>query len=145
MGIQRMNYQFAPSNVTGVDPYLPNPSVRGVPGCPGTASIPGCVANVIANFTPGNTPAASHGYHAASRAAVIDALFPQWLCKANLPEVLVSMGCVAAVIYPPKQPVRRPERNGGHTRHRLLQPWRPRRRTFMRLCGSLVLVPGASA
>lgn len=89
------NYQFATSNVTGVEPYFANPSVPGAPACAGTASVPGCLANVIANFTPGNTSAASYGYHTASSAAVTDALFPQWLCNANLPEGLVSMGCLA--------------------------------------------------
>jgi hypothetical protein len=90
------NYQFASSNITGVDPYLANANVPGAPTCGGTANVPGCMASVIANFTPGNTSAASYGYHAASSAAVSDPLFPQWLCNVNLPAGLVTMGCLAA-------------------------------------------------
>ena len=89
------NYQFGSSNITGVDPYFPNASVPGKPSCDGTGSVPGCMAGVIANFAPGNSAAANYGYHVPTTTAVSNPLFPQWLCNANLPEGLVTMGCLA--------------------------------------------------
>lgn len=88
------NYQFASSNVTGVDPYLGNPYVPGAPACGGTQNVPSCMATVIANFTPNNSSAASYGYHLPSGAPVSDPLFPQWLCNVNLPVGLVTPGCL---------------------------------------------------
>ena len=90
------NFQYATSNVTGVNPSFANATVPAAPACSGTTSAPTCMSSVIANFAAGNTSVANFGYHPPSTAANSNPLFPQWLCSANLPEGLVTMGCLAA-------------------------------------------------
>ncbi|MGA3131274.1 MAG: choice-of-anchor D domain-containing protein [Terracidiphilus sp.] len=90
------NFQFSPTNVTGVNPSFENAYVPGAPACEGTENVSGCMANVMANFTPTNTAAASYGYQIPGTAAVSDPLFPQWLCSVNLPSGLTAMGCLEA-------------------------------------------------
>jgi hypothetical protein len=81
---------------TFANPVLANPTDPGAPNCTGTSSVPNCMATVISNFTPTNAAAAGYGYQVPSSAAVYDPLFPQWLCKVNLPSGLVTMGCLTS-------------------------------------------------
>jgi hypothetical protein len=90
------NYQFSPTNVVGVNPSFENAYVPGAPACGGTENVPACMANVIVNFTPTNTAAASYGYQIPRTEVVSDPLFPQWLCNVNLPPGLAAMGCLRA-------------------------------------------------
>lgn len=89
------------SNVTGTNPAVANPVEPGPPSCSSYASVPACMATMIANFTPKNTSATAFGYQIPSSAASNDELFPQWLCTVtNLPVGLVTMGCTAKSSLP---------------------------------------------
>jgi PKD repeat protein len=97
MGINSGNgFTAGPNNTFGTNPNLANPVNPGAPNCTGYASVPACMAQVIANFTPTNPAAAGYGYQIPSGTPIYDPLFPQWLCNVNLPAGLVTMGCQAA-------------------------------------------------
>jgi hypothetical protein len=51
------------------------------------------MATVIADFAPTAASAKSFGYQMPSSTPSADKLFPQWLCTANLPSGLVTLGC----------------------------------------------------
>jgi hypothetical protein len=51
------------------------------------------MAPVVAGFTPKSASALGLGYQKASSTPVKDPLFPHWLCTANLPPGLITMGC----------------------------------------------------
>lgn len=87
-----------PNNVFGINPVFPNPVEPPAPSCGSSTSVINCMATVIANFTPTNTALANYGYQPPGTAPVYDPLFPQWLCKLNLPTGLVTMGCVDLVL-----------------------------------------------
>lgn len=91
---------FGPNNVFGTSPGFVNPSDPGVPNCEGFASVPACMARVIANFTPTNPVAAPYGYQVPKTVQTYDPLFPQWLCNVNLPPGLVTRGCLAQSALP---------------------------------------------
>jgi hypothetical protein len=88
-------FSFGPNN-TFSNPQLASPVEPGPPNCSNYSSVPACMAQVIADFTPTNPAAAGYGYQIPSSTSVYDPLFPQWLCNVNLPAGLVSMGCKAA-------------------------------------------------
>jgi hypothetical protein len=88
------NYSFDTTNVIGSDPQFANAYVPGPPVCRGTESVPSCMADVIANFTPNNTSILSYGYQPPSNVQVSNPLFPQWLCNVNLPAGLLTSGCL---------------------------------------------------
>jgi hypothetical protein len=76
------------------NPNFANPVTPPAPSCSTSSSVPGCMATVLANFTPKNTLVTGYGYQTPSLVQTYDTLFPQWLCSANLPAGLVSMGCL---------------------------------------------------
>jgi hypothetical protein len=82
-------------NNTFSNPSFANAVAPGAPSCGSATSVPNCMATVIANFTPTNAAAVGYGYQIPSSTSVYDPLFPQWLCKVNLPTGLISMGCKA--------------------------------------------------
>jgi hypothetical protein len=84
-------FSYGPINTFGTNPNFAHPVAPGAPNCGGAASVPACMADVIANFTPTN--AAGYGYQTPSTTSVYDPLFPQWLCNVDLPTGLISMGC----------------------------------------------------
>lgn len=85
------------SNTTGTDPKFANPVQPPAPSCGNFASVPACMAQVVANFTPTTLAAQSFGYQMPSAAPVSDVLFPAWLCSVtNLPPGLITMGCAAS-------------------------------------------------
>ena len=86
-------FAFAASNVLGANPDFTNPVDPGPPACGGYASVPACMATVIANFTPALNAARSYGYQAPAAGNVDDPFFPQWLCTAHIPSGLVAMSC----------------------------------------------------
>jgi hypothetical protein len=89
------------SNMTGTNPNFSNPVKPGPPSCGNYASVPACMATVIANFRPTNAAATGYGYQIPSSAPINDPLFPQWLCTVtNLPEGLVTMGCLVQSSLP---------------------------------------------
>lgn len=88
------SFAFGPNNTFGTNPRLANPGNPGAPSCGGYSSVPGCMAAVIANFSPLNAAASTYGYQAPLSYSISDPLFPQWLCNVNLPAGLVTMGCV---------------------------------------------------
>jgi hypothetical protein len=88
-------FSFAPNNTLGTDPRFANPVAPGGPNCSGYASVPACMAGVIANFKPTNVSAVGYGYQIPSTVQTNDPLFPQWLCNVNLPTGLVTMGCLS--------------------------------------------------
>jgi Abnormal spindle-like microcephaly-assoc'd, ASPM-SPD-2-Hydin len=89
------NFTFNSNNIVGQDPKFSNAYVPGAPACGGASNVPDCMASVINNFTPTNTAAISTGYQRADSTPVVDPLFPQWVCSANLPTGLTPMGCKA--------------------------------------------------
>jgi hypothetical protein len=87
------------TNVLGTSPEFSNPVKPGAPSCGGYASVPACMATVIADYTPKASGAAAYGYQPVSNVSVTDSLFPQWLCTAtgvldaNIPSGLITPGC----------------------------------------------------
>lgn len=81
------------SNVTGQNPNFPNAAEPGAPNCSGAANAVACMAQVVANFTPTNSAVVGYGYTKPNSTPKYDALFPQWLCSANIPSGLITMGC----------------------------------------------------
>jgi hypothetical protein len=95
-------FTSGPGNVTGTNPNFVSTTEPSAPSCGSSASVPACMATVIANFTPTAATAKTYGYQAPISGSVFDPLFPQWLCNVNLPAGLVTMGCasVASTIGP---------------------------------------------
>ncbi len=98
--INSTGFSYGPSNLLGINPNFANAVAPGAPNCSGFASVPACMAQVIANFTPTNPVAVSYGYQVPSAVPTYDPLFPQWLCNVNLPPGLVTMGCLAQSSVP---------------------------------------------
>ena len=89
---------FVPAaNTIGTDPQLAAPFVPPAPSCGGYPDVPHCMASIVTNFKPQNSAAQAYGYQVPRTGSTYDALFPQWLCNANLPQGLVTMGCSPAV------------------------------------------------
>ena len=89
-------FTFGPNN-TFANPLFANApsSSPAAPSCGSYASVPACMASLIAGLTPTNAAAVGYGYQIPSSTNVYDPLFPQWLCNVNLPTGLISMGCKA--------------------------------------------------
>ena len=87
-------FSFDPNNTFGTNPSFANAVAPEAPSCGSYASVPACMATLIANFTPTNAAAQGYGYQIPSSTPVYDPLFPQWLCNVNLPSGLVTMGCL---------------------------------------------------
>lgn len=87
------SFGFASDNTLGTYPQFANPHIPGPPSCSGTGNVPSCMASVISDFTPNAPAAQSYGYQRPSSGSVTDPLFPKWLCTANLPSGLITMGC----------------------------------------------------
>jgi hypothetical protein len=87
------SFSYGTTNAVGIDPDFANPVVPGAPYCAGASGAAGCMAPVIANFTPRAPAAAGLGYQVPSASESYDPLFPQWLCNVNLPPGLVNKGC----------------------------------------------------
>jgi hypothetical protein len=87
------SFAFGALNVFGTSPAFANPVNPGAPSCSGSANVPGCMATLIANFTPTNAAAKAFGYQPPSGTSTNDPLFPQWLCSVTLPAGLVTKGC----------------------------------------------------
>ena len=88
-------FSFGPNNIFGTNPAFVNATAPSAPSCGSFASVPACMATVIANFTPTTAVAIPYGYQTPSSVNVYDPLFPQWLCNVNLPAGLVTMGCLS--------------------------------------------------
>ena len=88
-------FSFGPGNIFN-DPGFADPIDPGPPSCGRSTSVPNCMAKVIENFTPSVTAAKSYGYQIPNSNQIYDPLFPKWLCNANLPSGLVTMGCLTA-------------------------------------------------
>jgi hypothetical protein len=88
------------TNTIGTNPAFANPVAPGSPSCGSFASVPACMATVIANFSPTNASAVGSGYQIPSAVPTYDPLFPQWLCNVNLPPGLVTLGCLALSSLP---------------------------------------------
>jgi hypothetical protein len=89
-------FSYGPNNTFGTNPRFANPVAPSAPNCGSYASVPACMATVIANFLPTNATAMGYGYQIPGSAQTYDPLFPQWLCNVNLPVGLISMGCQTA-------------------------------------------------
>ena len=88
------SFSLGSTNHLGVSPDFTNPVAPGAPKCGGTANVPACMASVVADFAPKSGAASQgFGYQKPSSTSVHDPLFPHWLCTANLPSGLVTMGC----------------------------------------------------
>jgi hypothetical protein len=90
------------SNTVGTNPDLANPVNPPAPNCGNSASVPACMATVVADFTPKAAAAAPYGYQTPSSTQTFDPLFPQWLCTVSVPSGLVTMGCGQQSSLPPK-------------------------------------------
>jgi hypothetical protein len=89
------SFAFGPNN-TFQNPEFANPpsSNPGPPNCSSFASVPACMATIIADFQP-TAGASAYGRQPVESGSVSDPLFPQWLCNVNLPKGLVTMGCLS--------------------------------------------------
>ena len=87
------SFAWASNNQFGTNPNFTNPVTPGAPHCGGTANVPSCMSSVIADFSPKAAAALSFGYQKPTSTSIHDPLFPRWLCTANLPAGLVTMGC----------------------------------------------------
>ena len=87
------SFAWGSNNVIGVNPNFTNPVTPGAPQCGGAANVPGCMASVISNFVPRTSSVQGFGYQRPSSGSVHDPLFPRWLCTANIPSGLITMGC----------------------------------------------------
>jgi hypothetical protein len=74
-------------------PAFRNAYVPGAPNCGGTANVSACMAGMVYDFTPTAANAGGYGYQPPLSYSVADPLFPRWLCSANLPSGLITMGC----------------------------------------------------
>jgi hypothetical protein len=83
----------AVNNLFGTSPAFVNPVDPGAPSCGAFASVPACMATVIANYTPTASGAAAYGYQIPG-APAYNPLYPKWLCNVTLPAGLVQNGCV---------------------------------------------------
>jgi hypothetical protein len=88
-------FSYDPSNLFATYPSFASATAPGAPSCSSFVSVPACMATVIANFTPTTAAARAYGYQLPGTAQIYDPLFPQWLCNVNLPDGLVTMGCLA--------------------------------------------------
>jgi len=91
---------FSFSTNTFSNPSLASPSAPGAPSCSGSTTTAACMAPVIANFKPTNPAAVAYGYQVPQISSVSDPLFPQWLCNANLPSGVVTLGCASSSSAP---------------------------------------------
>ena len=89
------NFSFG-ENILGLEAWLNDPYTPGAPQCSLSANVPACMANIVSHVAPRFGLAKTYGYQAPGRFPVFDPLFPQWLCSANLPPGLVTMGCLAS-------------------------------------------------
>jgi len=93
-------FTFNANNITSSTISFANATTPGAPNCSGFATVPTCMATVIANFTPTTAAAKPYGYQVPTSTQTYDPLFPHWLCNVNLPPGLVTMGCVALSSLP---------------------------------------------
>lgn len=93
-------FSYGTGNVFGSNPNLTNAVAPGAPSCSGTANVPGCMAAVIAAFTPTAAAAQGYGYQRPSTSPGSDPLFPAWLCTANLPSGLITTNCGVSASAP---------------------------------------------
>jgi hypothetical protein len=96
-------FSYDTNNTLGIDPAFANAIYPPAPNCGAFADVPHCMATVIANFTPTVVTAKAYGRQPIQPGYVIDPLFPQWLCKVNLPAGLVTMGCQTGAAPPTLQ------------------------------------------
>ena len=80
-------------NSIGKSPAFANPVTPGAPQCSGKSNVQACMAGVVANFTPTAANTVGLGYQKPLSTSVSDPLFPRWLCSANVPPGIVTMGC----------------------------------------------------
>jgi Immunoglobulin domain len=88
-------FAFGPNNLFGTSPEFVNPIDPPAPSCGGSASTVACMSAIIADFTPRSASVANYGYQTPRPTPDYNPFFPQWLCRVNLPEGLVTMGCLA--------------------------------------------------
>jgi hypothetical protein len=84
---------YGSKNLLGTNPAFANPVVPAAPNCQTPSNVTNCMAPVIADFAPTAASAKGFGYQAPRSTSTPDPLFPQWLCSANLPYGLVTLGC----------------------------------------------------
>jgi hypothetical protein len=86
-------FAYGSQNVLGTNPGFANPVAPAAPNCQTASNVTSCMATVIADFAPTAVSAKGFGYQTPSSTSTPDTLFPQWLCTANLPSGLVTLGC----------------------------------------------------
>jgi hypothetical protein len=87
------SFAWNSDNHFGVSPSFTTPAVPGSPSCGGTANAPACMSALTQHFVPQAANSISYGYQKPLSSPVSDALFPSWLCSANIPTGLITMGC----------------------------------------------------
>ncbi len=86
-------FAYGLKNILGTNPDFANPVAPPAPNCQTATNVTNCVATIIADFVPTAVSAKGFGYQMPSSTPTPDNLFPQWLCTANLPTGLVTLGC----------------------------------------------------
>lgn len=80
-------------NHFNISPAFRYPNVPGSPNCGGTANVAACMASLVNDFAPTSANSINYGYQKPLSYSVADPLFPRWLCTANVPSGLITMGC----------------------------------------------------
>lgn len=81
------------TNSVGASPGFAHPVAPGAPSCSTYASVPTCIASIIADFKPSASGTSGFGYQVPTSTYTSDPLFPAWLCNTGLPPGLVSNHC----------------------------------------------------
>ena len=87
-------FTFGTGNTT-TNPGFASPpsSVPAAPSCGAFATVPACMATIIADFVPSSPSNAAWGYHAPVTTYTADSYFPTWLCNVGLASGIVSTPC----------------------------------------------------
>lgn len=86
------SFAWNADNHFGVSPSFTSPTVPGAPSCSGAASTTACMSGLVSDFVP-KAASTNFGYQRPLSGSVSDALFPHWLCTANVPSGVITMGC----------------------------------------------------
>ena len=87
------SFKYNSDNQLGTSPAFRGAWLPGAPSCSGQTNVPYCMSGLVYNFQATASGASTKGYQWPLGSSVADPLFPKWLCTANVPSGLITMGC----------------------------------------------------